>query len=231
MGFAAEQLDRLQPRWDRMLRHRFLLETRDGVIPFDTFATWMRQDYLFVGAAIPFIAALIPKAPERHWSLHSGVIAMLQKELELFRERAEAAGVDMEGVHPSFTNHAYIQFLLATAYRASYAEGFTVLYAAERAYHDSWSVVRDGIDRASPWYPFVENWAGEAFAAYVARLEQELDALAERAGPAERARMAELFELTLNYEIAFWEMAVSGEAWPGLEKPSATGTGGAPGPG
>jgi thiaminase len=28
--------------------------------------------------------------------------------------------------------------------------------------------------------------------------------------------MAELFELTTRYEIAFWEMAVAGETWPGI---------------
>jgi hypothetical protein len=78
-------------------------------------------------------------------------------------------------------------------------------------------VVRRGLDRASPWYPFVENWAGEAFARYVAFLEMRLDALASVASPAERARMSELFELTVRYEIAFWEMAATGEGWPGLE--------------
>lgn len=217
MSFARERLERLAPLWDRMLAHRFLLETRDGTIPFDTFARWMRQDYLFVEAAIPFIGALIPKAPPAHWPTHSGVIAMLQKELELFRERAAAAGVDMTGIRPSFTNHAYIQFLMATAYRETYAGAFTVLYAAEKAYHDSWSVVKRGIDPGSVWAPFVENWAGDAFAQYVADLERELDALAAAAGDAERARMAELFETTTRYEIAFWEMAVTDEDWPGAE--------------
>jgi formylaminopyrimidine deformylase / aminopyrimidine aminohydrolase len=215
MGFCTEQLDRVQPLWSRMLEHRFLLETRDGSIAHATFATWMRQDYLFVEAAIPFIAALIPKAPREHWELHSGVIAMLEKELGLFRERAEAAGVNFADLRPSFTNHAYIQFLLATAYRASYAEAFTVLYAAEKAYHDSWTVVKEGLDPDSPWHPFVENWAGEAFAGYVAHLETELDRLAAQAGPAERETMADLFELTTRYEIAFWEMAATGEGWPG----------------
>jgi thiaminase/transcriptional activator TenA len=216
MNFATEQLERIAPLWNRMLTHRFLLETRDGTIPFDTFARWMRQDYLFVEAAIPFIGALIPKAPPEHWPTHSGVIAMLQKELELFRERATAAGVDMGGIEPTFINHAYIQFLMATAYRNSYAEVFTVLYTAEKAYHDSWSVVKRGIGRDSVWYPFVENWAGDAFARYVAHLEAELDELAAAAGDAERARMAELFETTTRYEIAFWEMAVTDEDWPGI---------------
>jgi formylaminopyrimidine deformylase / aminopyrimidine aminohydrolase len=217
MAFCEEQLARVRPLWDRMLAHRFLRETRDGTIARETFATWMRQDYLFVEAAIPFLAALIPKAPPEDWESLSGVIAALQKELKLFEERAAAVAVTLRGTRPSFVNHAYIQFLLATAYRASYAEAYTVLYVAEKAYHDSWTVVRRGLDRGSPWYPFVENWAGESFAQYVAFLQKRLDVLASEAGAAEGARMAELFELTARYEIAFWEMAATGEGWPGLE--------------
>ncbi len=216
MKFSQQQLARVKPLWDTMLSHRFLSETRDGVIPDERFAVWMRQDYLFVEAAIPFIAALIPRAPREHWEPLAGAIAALEKELKLFEERAAAVGVDLRGAPPSFTNHAYIQFLLATAYRASYAEAYTVLYVAEKAYHDSWKVVQAGIARESKWYPFVENWAGDAFAGYVGYLEGELDRLAEQAGPAERERMAEYFELTTKYEIAFWEMAATGEDWPGV---------------
>lgn len=216
MGFCAEQLARLQPLWKRMLDHRFLLETRDGTIADERFAVWMRQDYLFVEAAIPFIAALIPKAPREHRESLANVIPALEKELALFEERARAVGVDLRGTPPSFVNHAYIQFLMATAYRASYAEAYTVLYAAEKAYYDSWTVVKRGIDPKSKWLPFVENWAGDAFRQYVAHLETTLDELAARAGAAERDRMAELFELTTKYEIAFWQMAATGEEWPGV---------------
>ena len=215
MSFCREQLTRLKPLWDRMLAHRFLIETRDGKISDERFAVWMRQDYLFVEAAIPFIAAMIPRAPRRHWEPLAGVFAALEKELKLFEERAAAVGVNLRGAPPSFTNHAYIQLLLATAYRASYAEAYTVLYTAEKAYYDSWTVVKRGMAKGSKWYPFVENWAGDAFAQYVKYLETELDALAAEAGPVERARMAEIFELTTKYEIAFWEMAATGEGWPG----------------
>jgi thiaminase len=217
VGFAAEQLARIRDEWQKMLDHPFLLRTRDGTIPFETFATWMRQDYLFVDAAIPFMSILLAKAPERHRPSHSGVLGMLQKELELFRERAGAVGVDLRDVAPSFVCHAYSQFLLATAYRESYACGYTVLFVSEKAYHDSWREVLAGIDRGSPWFAFVENWGGVAFEAYVAHLEEDLDQLAAQAGAAERARMAELFQLTVRYEIAFWEMAWSAAAgWPGL---------------
>jgi thiaminase len=216
MAFCAEQLDRIQPLWSRMLDHRFLRDTRDGAIPHETFATWMRQDFLFVEAAIPFIATLQAKAPREHWEAHSSVVAMFTRELELFRERAVAAGVDMTELRPSFICDAYIQFLIATAFRESYEVGYTVLYAAEKAYHDSWKVVRAGLDRDSPWWPFVENWSGEAFAGYVDSLQLELDRMAESAGEERRQRMAEFFERTTRYEIAFWEMASTGEGWPGM---------------
>jgi thiaminase/transcriptional activator TenA len=215
VGFVAEQLARTRAEWQRMLDHPFLLRTRDGTIPVETFANWMRQDYLFVEASIPFVSILLAKAPDAYRASHVSVLEMLQKELELFRDRAAAAGVHLGDRAPSFVTHAYCQFLLATAYRESYACGYTVFYAAEKAYHDSWREVLGGIDSASPWFPFVENWGGVAFAGYVAHLEEELDALAARAGPAERARMAELFELTVRYELAFWEMAWTGSGWPG----------------
>ena len=70
-----------------------------------------------------------------------------------------------------------------------------------------------GLSPESKWYPFVENWAGEAFAQYVAYLEGELDRLAEQVGADERERMAEYFEFTTKYETAFWEMAATGEEW------------------
>ena len=214
MGFAAEQLGRTRSEWQQMVDHPFLVHTRDGTIPFETFATWMRQDYLFADGTIPFISILLAKAPEKHRGFLSGVLSMLQKELELFRERAAAVGVDLREVAPLLVNHAYLQFLLATAYRETYPCGFTVLYVAEKAYHDSWREVLTGIDRSSPWFPFVENWGGVAFAGYVTHLEGELDALAADAGATERARMAELFELTVRYEIAFWEMAWTGATSP-----------------
>jgi thiaminase len=214
MQFAAQQLARLHAEWQEMVEHPFLAGTRDGTIPFATFGTWIRQDYLFAKGAIPFISILLAKAPEKHWSDLSGVLQMLQKETELFRERAAAVGVDLGDVSPSLVNHAYIQFLLATASREAYPCGYTVFYVSEKAYHDSWRGVLEGIDRGSPWFPFVENWGGVAFAGYVAHLEHELNDLAAHAGSAERARMAELFELTVRYEIAFWEMAWSGEGWP-----------------
>ena len=214
MGFAAEQLARTRADWQKMVGHPFLLSTRDGTIPFETFATWMRQDYLFVEATSRSSPSCSRRRPRSTGPRTRACSACCRRSSSSFASARPRWASTSSNLAPAFVNHAYIQFLLATAYRDSYACGYTVLYAAEKAYHDSWREVLSGIDRASPWFPFVENWGGAAFAGYVAHLEEELDDLAAQAGAAERRRMAELFELTLRYEIAFWEMAWSGEGWP-----------------
>lgn len=216
MGFAAEQLERNTRLWTRMLEHPFLVKTRDGTLEDEVFAQWLRQDYLFVEAAVPFLATLLSRAPADHRPGHAAAIRALEEELELFRERAAALDVELAGVEPAFVNHAYVQFLHATAERRSYPEGYTVLYVAEKAYHESWKVVREGLTPDSPWHPFVENWAGSDFAAYVASLEEGLDGLAGEAGAHVLRRMERLFQLTIRYEIAFWEMAHDRDGWPGI---------------
>lgn len=216
MGFCRDQIDRLDPLWSRMLAHPFLLETRDGTLPDRVFAAWLRQDYLFVEAAVPFLGALLSRAPSGDREAHAAALGALHDELGLFRERAEALGVELAGVRPSLVNHAYVSFLLATVRGRPYGHAHTVYYVAEKAYHASWKVVDEGLDPDSPWRPFVEHWAGEGFAAFVEGLEARQDRLAERAGPDDRREMERLFELTLRYEIAFWEMAYTGSGWPGV---------------
>lgn len=215
--FTKTLLEDHEDLWGRMLHHPFLLQAREGTLENETFHTWLRQDYLFVEAAIPFVGALIAKAPSAQLrSALAPIPQALEDELELFRERASVLGVSVEDVEPGFVNHAYVQFLLAAGLRESFPAAFTVYWAAEKAYHESWKVVDPAIDAEHPWRPFVENWAGEEFAGLVEFLDGEVNRLADEAGEAQRARMEEMFVMTTRYEVAFWEMAYRGPQWPGM---------------
>jgi thiaminase len=215
--FARRQRERVGDLWARMLAHEFLLRTRDGTISREAFARWLQQDYLFVEGGLRFLALLLGRAPREHRDVLADAIQALRAELRLFEERAHATGIAMGAVEPAFVTHAYLQFLAATAAVGSYEQGLTVLYVAERAYLESWRVVKEGIAEDSPWRPFVDNWTSEEFAAYVASLETLLDELAAGAGPREQAAMAEAFELTVRYELAFWDMALGGATWPSCD--------------
>jgi thiaminase/transcriptional activator TenA len=216
-SFPAQLIDEYDDLWNGMLDHPFLLEMRDGDIDEETFNTWLRQDYVFVEAAIPFVGQLISKCPSPQLrSALADIPPALEEELDLFEERADALGVDVSNVEPGLTNHAYVQFLEASAYRESFPAAFTVYWAAEKAYHESWKVASPGIGEDHKWRPFVDNWAGEEFGQLVSFLEGEVSELGAQASDQQKQRMRRMFELTVKYETAFWEMAHCGPNWPGV---------------
>ncbi len=196
-----------------MLDHPFLRETAAGSIPFDVFANWLNQDYLFVREAIPFIAIMVSRAPHALRPGLAAAIPALQSELELFERMAREKGVSLrEEMTPIC--HAYVQYLIATAHSRSFEEGFTLLYCAEKAYFDCWSTVRRTLTSASPWKDFIDRWSNESFAAWVKWLEDEIDKLLERASETLRQQMAAVFLTTTRYEYLFWDIAFQGESWP-----------------
>lgn len=212
--FVAAELDRLRPLWDAMLGHPFLRDLREGSLPEPVFTRWLAQDYLFASHSVGVLGALLARAPARHRDLLLDALEAYREELRLFAAEAARLGVPLDA-EPGLVTHAYTQFLSATAFGGSYAEAFTALFVLERAYLDAWRFVREGLSPASPWSAFVDRWASDEFAAYVGLLEAELNGLAAEAGPPERAALSRCFELTVRYEIAFWEMALTGATWPG----------------
>ena len=168
-----------------MVNHEFLRRTADGTIPDTTFKTWMKQDYIFVREAIPFVAVLLARAPMHLRPPLIGVLTALDRELEMFRKNAGAHGVDLTGVE-----------------------------AGEKAYLDSWLAVKKSLKGQSPWQEFIDNWAGEPFQKYMAWLAETLDELAAGRPETDVAAMHELFYTIARYEYLFWDMALTEENWP-----------------
>ncbi|TFG66862.1 MAG: hypothetical protein E4H28_00530 [Gemmatimonadales bacterium] len=214
-NFGDRQVERNRQLWDRMLGHSLLRKMRDGTIDDGRFVGWMRQDYLFVQSAIPFLAALIPRGPASHWLPLARAIGTLEREVRLFEEQARSLGVKLKGAKPSQTVHAFNQFLLETAQQSSYEEAYAGLYAAHRATHESFKFVKSGLSPDSPVKPFVKNWAGREFGFYLGYLGRELDGLAAAANPDTLDGMANTFERVIQHEIAFFDAALTGENWPG----------------
>ena len=204
--------------WGATLQHPFLQETASGKISDSIFKTWMQQDYIFVREAIPFAAVLLAKSPENLRSNFVQILAGLDQELGLFRNNAQAQGVNLENIQAAPTCHAYLQFLMTTAYNCSFAEGFTVLYSAEKIYLDSWMEVKKKLKEKSPWEEFINNWTSQGFQQYVDWLAVTLDELTENLPERELSKIRDLFQITARYEYLFWEMAYQEEKWPIFSK-------------
>ncbi len=214
MAFSERLVHAVAPQWQAMLQHPFLLQLADGTLPQGCFERWLRQDYLFVREDLGFIGCLVARAPQALRRMLGDFIPALHRELDLFEAMAQELGVSLDATEPAPICHAYNMFLLATVQTRSFAESFTVLYGAERAYYDSWAWVKSHQRQTSPYQRFIDHWSSDAFAAWVQDLARTLDTLAVRSGPDELARMEELFRFVVRYEYLFWDMALTGSEWP-----------------
>lgn len=212
--FHEQLLDQSKQIWSAILTHPFLEKTAEGTIPDNTFKIWMQQDYIFVREAIPFMAVLLAKGPIPLRSNFIQFMVGLEQELELFRKNAKKQGIKLGDFQPSPTCHAYIQFLMNTAYNQSFEEGFTVLYAAEKVYLDSWMTVKTQLKGSSPWQSFIDNWTSEAFQQYVDWLATTFDELVAGQPESKLKTYTDLFNMTARYEYLFWDMAANQESWP-----------------
>jgi thiaminase len=117
-------------------------------------------------------------------------------------------------VEPWPVTLGYTSFLLASAHDGL-LDGLAVLYAAERAYLDTWTSVRDAGVGGSPYRDWIDNWTSPGFRGFVAALGAELDRLAGEPPPPLDERLGTAFARAAAFELAFWEMCWRGWRWPG----------------
>lgn len=193
------------------MAHPFLAGVRDGTLDPARFRGWLAQDRLFVEGSLEFLGALTAGAPKGLRGLLVNASAAYREELVRFDGLARDLGVGPAPI--AFVTHAYLQYLLATALRER-AAGLVCLAVLERAYLESWRGVAGGLAGDSPWRPLIMQWTTDDFAGYVRELEEAVDRFAVPTAPGDAVERH--VDLTIAYEVAFWEMAWHGWTWPGL---------------
>ncbi len=192
------------------MAHPFLRGVRDGTLEPDRFRRWLAQDRLFVEGSLEFLDVLATGAPEGLRGLLVRASAAYQEELGRFDALARDLGVEPAPI--AFVAHAYLQYLLATALQER-AAGLVCLAVLERAYLEGWRGVARGLAADSPWRSLILQWTTDGFARYVDELTAAVDRFAVPvAAPGLLERHV---DLTIGYELAFWEMAWHGWTWPG----------------
>lgn len=200
--------------WRTWLPHPFTRAVAEGSLPRPVWLRWLAQDYRFVAEGLRFLGALLAKAPADAVDPLADTLGAWHGELALFREAAGREGADLSAP-PAFVTQAYGDFLLSVAYTEPFAVGWAVLYGVEGSYHDAWRWAREHAAPDSPYRPWLDNWGGEAFGAFVQSLAARLDALEPGLAPDVRARVHERFAQTARFEQRFWEMAWQGDRLPG----------------
>ena len=213
-GFTDHLLEANRDLWAAMAGHPFVVGLADGTLPDSALQAWVQQDRIFVVEERRVVAALRAHGlPSQFDDLLADLDRSLVLEAEAFTQTAIDHGFAPE-VEPWPVCLGYTSYLHCAAYDGA-LEGLTALYAAERAYLDTWTAVAERSPAGSAYHGWIQNWSGEPFRAFVNDLGRDLDELAGAPSPALARRLGLVFARAARFELAFWEMCWSGQAWPG----------------
>src|SRR5215217_1853630 len=213
-AFTDDLVEANRDLWAAMAAHPFVLGLAHGTLPDGALQAWVQQDRVFVVEERRVVAALRAHGlPSRLDDLLADLDHNLVVEADAFTQTAAEHRFAAE-VEPWPVCLGYTCFLRCAA-DDGVLEGLTALYAAERAYLDTWTAVAGRSSADSAYHGWIQNWSGEAFRAFVSALGRGLDELAGAPSPALAQRLGVLFARAARFELAFWEMCWSGQAWPG----------------
>ena len=213
-AFTEQLVEANRDLWAAMAGHPLVHGLADGTLPDTALQAWVQQDRIFVVEERRVVAALRAHGlPSGLDDLLAGLDGSLVQEAEAFARTAAEHGFAAE-VEPWPVCLGYTSYLLCAAHDGV-LEGLTALYAAERAYLDTWTAVAGRSPAGSAYHAWIQTWSGEPFRAFVSALGRDLDELAGAPPPALAQRLGVVFARAARFELAFWEMCWSGWAWPG----------------
>ncbi|MCP8689027.1 thiaminase II [Marinobacterium sedimentorum] len=212
-----EELKRAaQPDWDAYIQHEFVRGLGDGTLAPESFAHYLKQDYLFL---LQFsrawgLAVYKSRTLEQMRYAQQGINAMLDIEIGLHVQYCADWGIseaELQRLPEAAATVAYTRYVLDAGLCGDLADLHAALapcivgYAeVARWLLDQPSTVLDG----NPYRAWIEMYASEEYQAVAAAEIRLLDELC--AGmPARRLdELKKTFHTATRMEAAFWQMGL-----------------------
>lgn len=221
MGFSAEIRRRADDIWQAIFSHPFVVGIGEGTVPLDAFRFFVQQDYLYLVEYCRVRALAVAKASDLATMRHLAQFLMvnLEGEMNLHRHLARPIGISRAALDRGKmapTNWAYTRHLLHVAHAYGAPDVVAATLPCLWTYSDiGRRLARWRRPRRHPVLTqWVRTYASPAMAERNRWSQAYLDAYARAATARVRARLEEHFVVSSRYELGFWEMAWTREAWP-----------------
>lgn len=217
--FSSYLREIADPIWEAQHTHPFVRGIGDGSLDVQKFGYWLRQDYLYLIDYARLFAAGVLRAPDlpTMTTMAQLVHEILHTEMGLHRSYVAESGItveDMERETKAPACQGYTDFLLRTATTGDFGELLAALLPCMWGYAEVGQRLAEGgmpdDERYARW---IGMYASEEFAELVKWCRGLVDRVAEDLPDDARTRMEEAFVISSRYELAFWEMAWTGERW------------------
>ncbi len=202
--------------WNRAIGHPMVRAIGEGSLPHETFRGYFEQNLLYLWDYSRAIALIIAKSPDRQAivTLTGFLGRIVDQEIPAnlrFLERLGGNPESLGGTGSMLpTTYAYTRHLLSVCALGDCAEGLTAVLPCQWSYGE---LARPLMDR-TPEDPIYVDWIGMFGNAEYESIVAESTGLLDRlTDPGDTNRMdvlAEIFERSTSFEVAFWDMAYGG---------------------
>ncbi len=191
----------------------FVRALGDGTLPLTAFEDYLHQDALYLAdyARVLAHASQTAPSPTAQGFFARGAAACLDVEQRLHEARLARADRPTSGARSAVTR-AYVDHLLATAARGSYAEVVAAVLPCYWLYADVGMrlLARAGDLAGHPYGDWIALYGDPEFAARAAQARALVDDAARGVDETQRRLMAEAFVRSCEHELAFFA-----QSWPG----------------
>ncbi len=200
-----------------IVKHPFLAGLTDGSLDPELFTHYVVQDAHYLRDFARALAVVGSKAPT-----HAGVgmfarhaAGTAEVELALHESLLTDLGIqNIDSVPVAPTTLAYTSYLLATAYRGTFADGLAAVLPCYWIYAE---VGAELVKRGSPdprYQRWIDTYADDEYQTIVAEVLALADDVGVTLSAADEIRARGHFATTARYEWMFWDAAWCREAWP-----------------
>lgn len=219
MKFSQEIRKEADAIWQASFEHPFVRGIADGTLPLECFRYYVLNDAYYLSQFARVQALGAAKADDLFTSgrMAAHVQGTYNAELSLHEKFAKQLGITDEergAFHPAPTSYAYTSHLLRAAYTGHLGDILAAILPCYWLYYE----IGERLQGCAPEEPIYREWIGAYGGEWFRELVEEqigrLDDIAEQASASDRERMKRHFMISSRYELMFWEMAYSLEAWP-----------------
>ena len=202
-----------------ILEHPFIAGLTTGDLEREAFEFYVVQDALYLQEYSRALALCAARAPNedatKMFAEHAaGAIEVEHQLHDSFFKDFGLSEEDVRGMEMAPTNLAYTSYLLATAYRGSFAEALGAVLPCYWIYME---VGNELIRKGSPnplYRRWIDTYGGEEYGDIVKRVLYLTDVVGAEVSPIEEEKMTKHFGTTARFEWMFWDMGYRREAWP-----------------
>jgi thiaminase (transcriptional activator TenA) len=199
--------------WAAAVAHPMVREIAAGTLPHEIFRAYFRQNVLYLEAYARAIGLVIARAPDRAALdvLTRFETRIVETEIPANLSFLEKLGGDEETaagrgrMHP--TTYAYTRHLLAVCAMEDCAAGLTAVLPCQWSYGE----LARPLMAARPADPIYADWIAlfgdDEYDALVGETTALLDRLVDPNDAARVASLSQIFERSISFERAFWDMA------------------------